>query len=232
MECICLAGGLGTRLRPLLPDTPKCLAPVGDRAFLDLLAERLRAQGVQHLILALGHLHDRVLAHIRDREYGMRVSHCVEPDPMGTAGALRLALALAETEAVCVVNGDTWYEADLRALAAYHRERSADVTLALKPMPDTTRYGRVELADGLVTGFAEKGAGGPGHVNGGVYIIRRGIPLPERGSFERDCLAAPGYRIAGLVQDAPFIDIGIPEDYLHFCNTASHSPARYGTPDT
>jgi D-glycero-alpha-D-manno-heptose 1-phosphate guanylyltransferase len=232
MECICLAGGLGTRLQSLLPDTPKCLAPVGDKAFLDILAEQLRAQGVQRLILALGHLHDSVLAHIRDREYGMRVSYCVEPEPAGTAGALRLAMGLAETEAVCVVNGDTWYEADLRALAEFHREQSADVTLALKPMPDTTRYGRVELSDGLVTGFAEKGAGGPGHVNGGVYIIRRGIPLPERGSFERDCLAAPGYRIAGLVQDAPFIDIGIPEDYLHFCNTVSQSPARNGTPDT
>jgi len=103
MECICLAGGLGTRLQPLLPDTPKCLAPVGDRAFLDLLAERLRQQGVRRLLLSLGHRHEAVLAHIRDRDYGMSVETCVEAEPLGTAGALRLALAQAATDEVLVV---------------------------------------------------------------------------------------------------------------------------------
>jgi len=224
MECICLAGGLGTRLQPLLPDTPKCLAPVGDRAFLDLLAERLRQQGVRRLLLSLGHRHEAVLAHIRDRDYGMSVETCVEAEPLGTAGALRLALAQAATDEVLVVNGDTWYEADLAALTAHHRALSADVTLALKPMADAGRYGRVVLADGWVTGFAEKGGTGPGLVNGGVYVVRRGIALPGRGSFERDYLAVPGHRIAGLVQDGPFTDIGVPDDYLAFTHRHTGRP--------
>jgi D-glycero-alpha-D-manno-heptose 1-phosphate guanylyltransferase len=230
MECICLAGGLGTRLRPLLPDTPKCLAPVAGRAFLDILAERLRIQGVTRLILALGHGHDKVIAHIRDRDYGMSVDTTVEPEPLGTAGALRLALPLATADEVIVVNGDTWYEADIAALMAHHRARAADVTLALKPMADAGRYGRVALADGWVTGFAEKDGSGPGLVNGGVYVVSRGIDIPRQGSFERDHLAMPGHRIAGLVQDVPFTDIGVPADYIAF--THRHTARPEGpTPD-
>lgn len=214
MECICLAGGFGTRLRSMLPDTPKCLAPVGGRPFLDNLAERLRTQGVQRLILALGHLHETVIAHIRDRGYGMEVAYCIESEPLGTGGALRAALAEARGDDVVVVNGDTWYEADLAALTAFHRVQAADVTLALKPMRDFDRYGRVELSDGWVTGFFEKQFCREGMVNGGVYAVRRDIELPERGSFEKDYLAMPGHRMAGLVQDGAFLDIGVPEDYL------------------
>jgi D-glycero-alpha-D-manno-heptose 1-phosphate guanylyltransferase len=227
MECICLAGGLGTRLRPLLPDTPKCLAPVGRRPFLDILAERLRAQGVHRLILAVGHLHDKVLAHIRDRAYGMEVLFSVESEPLGTGGALRAALALARAGDIVVVNGDTWYEADLAALMAFHRAQAAEVTLALKPMRDFERYGRIELQDGRVTGFFEKQPCREGLVNGGVYVVRRDIDLPFRGSFEKDYLAVPGHRIAGLVQDGAFLDIGVPEDYRRAeVLLAGHGPAN------
>ena len=213
MECICLAGGLGTRLRPVLPDLPKCLAPVGGRPFLDRLLASLRSRGVSRVVLSLGHLHEAIVAHIRDRDYGLWVDCVVEPEPLGTAGAIRLALSGVRSEHVLVVNADTWYEADAGALFSHHLRHGADVTMALKPMADAGRYGRVEFRDGRVTGFVEKGSSLGGLINGGVYVVRRDIGLPAHGSFENDYLAVPGPRVCGLVQDLPFLDIGVPDDY-------------------
>lgn len=213
MECICLAGGLGTRLQPVLPDTPKCLAPIGDRAFLDILLQQLKRQGARRVILSLGYLHETVLSHIHNREYNIHIDVSIETEPLGTAGALRKALATAVEGHVIVVNGDTYFDVDCQQLLDFHQSASADVTLSLKRLHNFDRYGRVEVLEGRVTGFHEKTYCPEGLVNGGVYAVRKDIQLPERGSFEKDYLAQPGHQLYGREEAGLFIDIGVPDDY-------------------
>lgn len=213
MECICLAGGLGTRLQPVLPVTPKCLAPINERAFLDILLQQLKRQGISRVILSLGYLHEAVISYIDGRECNATIDVCIESEPLGTAGGLRLALAMAIEDHVVVVNGDTYFDVPLRPLLDFHQAMSADVTLALKRLQHFDRYGRVEVTEGRVTGFYEKVYCPDGLVNGGVYVVRKDIQLPAQGSFEKDYLAQPGHRVYGKEEVGQFIDIGIPEDY-------------------
>lgn len=215
-DAIILAGGLGTRLRSVVADLPKCMAPVNGRPFLEILISRLRRQGTGRIILSTGYLSEVIEAWVREKYPDPQISIIREETPLGTGGAIRAAIALSEAQDVLVCNGDTLYDVDVAALYAFHRKLGADCTVALKPMRDFERYGRVELGDdGWVRAFREKERCTEGLINGGVYVIRRdallGLDLPEKFSFEEGFLAR--HRIAGMVQDAYFIDIGIPEDF-------------------
>jgi D-glycero-alpha-D-manno-heptose 1-phosphate guanylyltransferase len=219
-EAIILAGGLGTRLRGVLGDEPKPMAPVGGRPFLAHLLDRLAAGGVRHAVLAVGYRHEMIREHFGPSYGGLELSYVVEAEPRGTGGGLRLGATALRGDAAFALNGDTLFAVDLAALAALFDDRDADVALALKRVPDVGRYGAVRLgADGRVLAFGEKGGTGPGSINGGVYALRRGLladpALPDVFSFERDLLE-PRHREVrayGLESDAYFIDIGIPEDY-------------------
>ena len=216
-DAIILAGGLGTRLRSVVADLPKCMAPVNGRPFLEILISRLRRQGTGRIILSTGYLSEVIEAWVREKYPDPQISIIREETPLGTGGAIRAAIALSEAQDVLVCNGDTLYDVDVAALYAFHRKLGADCTVALKPMRDFERYGRVELGDdGWVRAFREKERCTEGLINGGVYVIRRdallGLDLPEKFSFEEGFLAR--HRIAGMVQDAYFIDIGIPEDFV------------------
>lgn len=215
-DVIILAGGLGTRLRSVVADLPKCMALVNGRPFLQILIDRLRKQGNGRIILSTGYLSEVIEAWVREKFPDPQISIIREESPLGTGGAIRAALVLSQAKDVLICNGDTLFDIDIPALFSYHAAMYADCTVALKPMRDFDRYGRVELGgDGWVKAFREKEPCAEGLINGGVYVIRREallkLDLPEKFSFEEGYLAK--HRIAGMVQDAYFIDIGIPEDF-------------------
>lgn len=236
MEVIVLAGGLGTRLRSVVKEIPKCLAPIVSRAperadlcsnrpFLGYLLDWLVNQGVNHVVFSVGYLREQVIDYVQSNAWPFTYDFAIEETPLGTGGGIRLALGKCNENQVFVVNGDTFFPVDLKAMPFSHA-----VTLALKPMNDFDRYGSVSVSPQpseetftkpalKVTAFQEKRHCEVGLINGGVYAIDRGrlelSSLPERFSFEKEVLepgAAIG-EIGGWVSDAYFIDIGIPEDY-------------------
>lgn len=214
MEAIVLAGGLGTRLSGVIGEIPKCMAPVGGKPFLQYQLEWLSRFDVSHVVLSVGYLREQVMDFVNAREWPFKVSYAVEKEPLGTGGGIRLALSKCKGKQVYVLNGDTFYNVDLRALTF-----TAPVTLALKPMRDFDRYGAVDWDGDLVNAFKEKAYCADGLINGGVYAIdcsQLDMSLfPKSFSFEREVLEplANYGLVAGEVQDGYFIDIGIPEDY-------------------
>lgn len=219
-EAIILAGGLGTRLRSAVPDLPKCMAPVHGRPFIAYVIDHLLQQGITSFILSLGYKADTIVDFIQQQYPTLRVQFSIETEPLGTGGAIQLACTKATTRNVIATNGDTLFTVDVAQLAAYHSKHNAACTLCLKPMQHFNRYGVVEvLADGRISSFKEKQAYVHGLINGGVYAINVETflheGLPERFSFEKDYLEKRYTQrtMVGLVQDAYFIDIGIPEDY-------------------
>jgi len=219
-EAIILAGGLGTRLKSVLPNLPKCMAPVNGIPFLDILISYLKRQGVEHFIFSVGYLKEAIIPHIRNHHPDLRVSFSEEDEPLGTGGAIFMALLKAEKKHVFIFNGDTFFNVNLDLLEDFHLKKKAHCSLALKPMNEFSRYGTVEInKEEIITGFREKKYAASGLINGGVYLLNRHAFLkehfPGKFSFEEDYLAeyADKHVIAGQVQDAYFIDIGIPEDY-------------------
>lgn len=218
-EAIVLAGGLGTRLSPVVVDRPKAMVEIGGRPFLELLLHRMARYTVGRVILATGHFHDRIEAHFGCQWNGLEICYSVETYPLGTGGALWKALNLATRDDVLVFNGDTYFEVDLPRLCEFHRDIGADVTLALKPMRNFDRYATVQLKDGRITGFREKAKVQEGLINGGVYFMSRSaiqrFAVPEKFSLETDFLEkrVSEIKLAGFVQDGYFIDIGVPDDY-------------------
>ncbi|MEI6945735.1 HAD-IIIA family hydrolase [Paraflavisolibacter sp. H34] len=219
-EAIILAGGLGTRLRSVVADLPKCMAPVAQRPFLSYVVDYLRMQGVERFIFSLGYLSEAIEAYLAEHYPTLPYTTVVEEEPLGTGGGIQLALRQALTENVVVANGDTLFKVDLKALSQFHRQQAAECTLALKPMHQFDRYGVVETGDdGGIRSFREKQYYAEGLINGGIYLINAPIFLqhgfPEKFSFEKDYLekyTAEG-RFFGCVQEGYFIDIGIPEDF-------------------
>ena len=224
MEAVVLAGGLGTRLRSVVSDLPKCMAPIfrhpracpGDlkqEPFLSYVLDWLGRYGVSRVILSVGYLKEAVIEWVSAQEFPFEVDFAVEEEPLGTGGAIRFALSKCRDRKVIVVNGDTFFPVDLDAMPF-----DSPITVALKPMKDFDRYGAVFVAtDGTVVAFHEKEPVKEGLINGGVYALN-GLDLssfPEKFSFEKDVLeplSAKG-KVGGWVSDRYFLDIGVPEDY-------------------
>lgn len=218
-EAIVLVGGLGTRLRAVVSDVPKPLAPVAGRPFLTWLLDHLAENDVRHVVLAAGYLAERVIDSIGREWRGMQVDYSVEATPLGTGGAVRQACAMLWGNAAHVLNGDTFLRYDLRTLEQAVSRASADLGMALARVDDVSRYGAV-IRDGTrIVGFKEKGESGPGYINAGSYYLTptaiRALPAEPTFSFETRMLApmtAAG-RVCGFDATNGFIDIGVPEDY-------------------
>jgi D-glycero-alpha-D-manno-heptose 1-phosphate guanylyltransferase len=223
-ECIILAGGLGTRLRSVVFDIPKCMAPVAEKPFLAYVIDYLRKQGIQNFIFAVGYKSGVIEKYLRKEFSTINSQLSFEHDPLGTGGAIKLACSKTTQKNVLVLNGDTFFAIDVFKLAAFHNMCGADCTLSLKPMQNFDRYGVVELnKDDSIRSFKEKQFYKTGLINGGVYALdtKKFLKesLPEKFSFEeyleRNVSSTNGTktRMYGIVQDKYFIDIGIPEDY-------------------
>ncbi len=215
-----LAGGLGTRLRSAVADRPKVLADVGGRPFLCNLLDQLAAAGLGRVTLCTGYLGEQLQTAFGDTYKGLKLNYSQETTPLGTGGCLRLALPLFRSEAVLVMNGDSYCGADLGAFGNWHGERGAKASLVLARVEDTGRFGRVELsADEAVRGFTEKGSRrGPGWINAGIYLMNTSliqqIPAGRAVSLEREIFPAwIGDGLFGYRSPGRFIDIGTPESY-------------------
>lgn len=222
IKAVMLVGGLGTRLRSVVPSTPKVLASIGEKSFLELLVRQLRSQGIRHLVMCTGYLADQIESRFGDgRIWDVSIEYSKEEMPLGTAGAVKLAQRyLQDASEFLVLNGDSFLEVDFPSLIAFHRERNdAIATMAVTRVENASRYGTVHVdACGRVTGFAEKtGSEAPGLVNGGIYILSRSVMqhIPDGpASLERDVF--PQLLEQGVYaqeQHGTFIDIGTPADY-------------------
>lgn len=218
---IVLAGGLGARIQHLLPDTPKPLAPVAGRPFVEWILRYLRGQGVRRAVLSTGHLADKMDAFVAALAIdGLEVSCAHEGAPLGTAGGFLNALAEAQdrTSNVLACNGDSLVLESLDPLFDALDDEGTDGALLAVRVADASRFGTVDIdARGLLRGFAEK-CPGAGLVNGGVYLFRRAcidrFPAKRPLSFEYDvfpALLADGARIRVVCCEAPFLDIGTEE---------------------
>lgn len=219
-ECIVLAGGLGTRLQSVVSDVPKCMAEVAGRPFLSYLFDYLAREKFDSIILSLGYKAEVVLDWIKNNEYPFNISFTVETEPLGTGGAIKLAFQQATANNIFVINGDTFFDVDTENLLAFHTNKQAGLSLALKPMLKFDRYGSVELSlDKRITEFKEKAYCDKGLINGGVYLINSNIfagkNLPNKFSFEKEIMenGVSELPIYGLEFDNYFIDIGIPFDF-------------------
>ncbi len=217
-EAIILAGGLGTRLAHVLPGTPKPMADISGRPFLERLLSRLNKKGMEHIILAVGYKADLIENYFSDHLQPMELLFSTEDEPLGTGGCIKKAIGMAKDENILVVNGDTFFDCDPQLLFQQHGECDADLTLALKYEENPSRYGSVRIdPDGRVRGFSEKGKSDAGLIHAGVMVMKRHLldAMPEKFSFETDFLAKryQDLRIFGHRFEGYFIDIGIPEDY-------------------
>ena len=214
-QAIFLAGGLGTRLGERTQATPKPLLEVAGRPFLDTLLDEAARHGFTDILLLTGHFGDQVAARYDGKDWrGARIRVLREPAPLGTGGALRFALPHL-APAFLMANGDSFFDINLRALAADVPDGGA--VMALRDVAGD-RYGRVRFADGKVISFhaPEEGVAGP--INGGIYALSRDVAAavpPGKTSLEVDvfpALAAAG-RMRGQLFDRYFIDIGVPRDF-------------------
>jgi mannose-1-phosphate guanylyltransferase len=223
VQALVLAGGEGTRLRPLTLTLPKPVIPLAGRPFLSFMLDWLRRHGVDEVLLSCGYRSHDVERVLGDIHGGMRLRYVVEDEPLGTAGPLRLAAdAGVLDERVLVLNGDCLTDIDLTAELAQHEATGALATLALVAVEDTSSYGVVPtLGDGQVEAFLEKQAGPPptNRINAGAYVLEREVvervPPGRAVSIEREVFPElVGHGLYGYLSDGYWIDIGTPERYL------------------
>jgi D-glycero-alpha-D-manno-heptose 1-phosphate guanylyltransferase len=218
MEAIVLAGGFGTRLREMVPDLPKPMAPVAGKPFLEILLCSLSRKGFSRVVFSLGFMADKISGYFGDRFAGMELAYVVEDRPLGTGGAVRLALSSCQQDHVYIFNGDTFLDLEAEAVERLWQDRHHPIIVG-RAVPDTARYGRLLTVNERVTGFTEKGGAGPGLINAGCYVFDRGqldgFALNEAFSLEADYLADVVRQtpVDVFVTEGLFIDIGIPEDY-------------------
>jgi D-glycero-alpha-D-manno-heptose 1-phosphate guanylyltransferase len=218
MEAIVLAGGFGTRLASRLQGVPKPMALVAGRPFLEILLLQLHRAGCTRVILSVGYLHEVIQNHFGTSFRGLQVDYAIETSPLGTGGAIRLALEQARENAVLAMNGDTFRQIDYAGMMRFHRAEGAPATMAVSHQPDIARYGGVVVEEKRVVAFTEKGSSGPGWINAGAYVLSRNLDWPKRlgqkFSIEADFFMHEVARLrpAAYETSGYFLDIGIPED--------------------
>ncbi|EHY0016487.1 nucleotidyltransferase family protein, partial [Campylobacter jejuni] len=184
MQAIILCGGLGTRLKSVIKDIPKPMAPINDKPFLEFIFEYLKKQGIKEVILAVSYKYEVIQEYFKDEFLGIKIKYSIEKEPLGTGGAIKEALKFIKNEAY-VLNGDTIFDIDLKKLIL----NNSKICLALKQMNDFDRYGTVELdSKNYIKLFKEKEFKKQGLINGGIYFLNKDIfndfTLQEKFSFE------------------------------------------------
>ena len=221
MEAIILAGGFGTRLSKVVSDVPKPMAPINERPFLEYLLDDLNNKGINRFILAVGYKKEVIKNYFRERYKNIEIIYSDEDIPLGTGGAIKKALTLSKAEDIFIVNGDTFFDVDLKEMYKFHKENNSNLTLAIKKMEKFDRYGSLVLEENKIIKFEEKKYIEKGYINGGVYLLKKNILSNKKEdsfSFEKDILENKELKIEkyGYKSEGYFIDIGIPEDYYKF----------------
>ena len=224
MEAIILAGGKGTRLRPLTLTVPKPMVPIADKPFLYYLLLLLKKEGINRVIFSIGYLGYHIKDYFGENWQGIELEYVIEENPLGTGGAIKGCMKMVNESSVFVVNGDTFCHTNLADMMVSHLKNQADISIVLKEMYNFDRYGTVEIVNNQVKKFNEKKKVKNGFINTGTYCLNKKvfdyIKMPEMFSFEIDFLQNKLSQIKtnAFYTDAYFIDIGIPEDY----NRAQH----------
>lgn len=226
IDAIILAGGEGKRLRSLVQDTPKPLAEVGAKPFLDILLAQLdKCNCINRLVLAVGYKAERIVEAYKDcSAYNFDIGFSVEETLLGTGGAIKKGLGYTETKDVLAMNGDSYTEVNIEDLINTHRNNKAKLTIVLLEIESAGRYGSVKVdAHNRILSFEEKqGADESGLINAGIYVMQRDVfdTIEENRvvSLEKDVL--PGFvkmfqgEIYGYTVNGKFIDIGVPASYM------------------
>jgi len=216
VEAIVLAGGLGTRLKSVVDDVPKPMAPIGSTPFLEYILKYLKKNGIARVVLSVGYKWEIIKEYFKDNFEGIELIYSVENEPLGTGGAIKKAISFVSDKQVFIINGDTFFDINLSELSLENRSK---IMLSLKKMENFDRYGCVESDEnGFVTKFTEKEFRKIGNINGGIYLAFKNIfdnfELEDKFSFEE---FMQNYfkelNITAKVFESYFIDIGIPEDY-------------------
>lgn len=219
-DALILAGGLGTRLQSALPDTPKVLAPVGGHPFITYLLDQLLEAGTGRVVISTGFRADQVRLELGDEYHGMQLVYSEESSPLGTAGALQHAVGVLPNGFACVMNGDSFVNADLRAYYEWHCRQARQASLLLAQVEDASRYGTVHTDehDNVISFLEKEGIRKSGWINAGVYLISRAwiaeMPASTPLSLEREILPRWAKRgLGGYRTDGAFIDIGTPQTW-------------------
>jgi len=219
-EAIILAGGLGTRLRSCINDIPKPMAPVNSKPFLFYLLEYLKTQKIERVILSVGYKYESILNYFGNSFRGISLIYSIENVPLGTGGAISMALNKCENKNIFILNGDTYFPVSLSKLKDNQNQTGAEITIALKKMKNAKRYGIVGLEkNSTITSFSEKIKASRVLINGGVSLLDREKfekrSFAEKYSFEKDYLEKIVQQgcFSGIAFDSYFLDIGIPESY-------------------
>jgi len=222
MKAIILAGGFGTRLKSVIADIPKPMAPVQGKPFLEYLICQLKNRGYRDIVLSVGYLKDKIISYFGDgKPWGVSIEYSKEDLPLGTGGAIRKAMSKYEDKTYLVLNGDSFYNIDFKSLCNFHRVKSARASMAIASVKDSSRYGSVSMNGlGEVICFGEKQNKAKGSINAGIYILNRSVlaSIPSGTiSFEKEILPELIHKgLFGSIQQGFFIDIGVPEDYKKF----------------
>jgi D-glycero-alpha-D-manno-heptose 1-phosphate guanylyltransferase len=219
-EAIILAGGLGTRLRGIVDELPKSMAPVNDRPFLYYLLRELSQASFNRVILATGYLNESIKKYFGNSFNGIAIDYSVEEAPLGTGGAIALAASHVKGDNVFILNGDTLFLVNYADMEKVFHSSGSSLTAALRIMERFDRYGSVTVNGNRIVSFNEKQFCERGLINGGVYLactewLRKTAP-GKKFSFEKDILEkrTASDMITAAVFEGFFLDIGIPEDYL------------------
>lgn len=220
-EAIILAGGLGTRLKGVIDDIPKVMAPVNGRPFLEYLLDYLDHNVIEHVVLSVGYKHEIIQNHFKDQYKSIKIDYAIEDKPLGTGGGIQKAFQYIKGTKTLVFNGDTMFRVNLSRINEFHFSKSARFTIVLRQVEDISRYGSVETnVNNRITRFNEKGVqAGKGKINGGVYLINKSFftenSFPEKFSLEKDGFEKmyETQPFHAITCKQYFIDIGIPEDY-------------------
>ena len=222
LDSIILAGGLGTRLREVVPELPKALAPVNNKPFLDIILSALsKWECIEKVVIAVGYMADKIIERYKDTSrYNFKILFSVEEELLGTGGAIKKVLPQTETDNVLVLNGDSYVETDLYDLVKKHMEMNASMTIVLREVENASRYGRVKLnSDNRIACFEEKTPEpSKGYINAGMYLIKRKLFDEVKDniviSLEKELLPIFIKKgVYGYISCGKFIDIGIPETY-------------------
>lgn len=220
-DVVILVGGFGTRLSHVLgQNIPKPMAPVYGKPFLTYILDRLIEAGAEHVILATGYKHEVIEKYCGNKYRSLKISYSEENTPLLTGGAILKASKLVKEDDFLVLNGDTLFNIDLPLLCTFHKAHNSPLSIALREVDDTARYGAVKTESNRIVAFCEKDSSiGAGVINGGIYAVNKkwlqGLGLPEEFSFEKDLLqkVVNTETFYGLNFNNYFIDIGVPEDY-------------------
>jgi D-glycero-alpha-D-manno-heptose 1-phosphate guanylyltransferase len=228
-----LAGGMGTRLQPVLKGVPKAMALIDGKPFLHYLLDWLARQGARHIVLCTGFLGDQISHYFGERFGAVSLTYSHEIRPLGTAGAIRNCIAKVQCDELMVLNGDTFCNANLNDFLSWHRRTTAKASILLVRMNDVGRYGSVEIdPDGNVIQFHEKMQwSGGGYVSAGIYLLQRTIfdnfPENQPRSMEYEVLPGLiGKGLSGHKTASSIIDIGTPESYLEARDFFKHEQTR------